>query len=737
MPCRPAALSDQTVALNSSRSSFSVIDLLFQLLSILRLCAWGALGLYLLWRAGLAPRAIGLARPRLKIDLSHGVGLAALIGLPGLALYLVGNALGFNLTVVPSAIDDHWWRVPALMLYALANSGAEEIIVVAYLISRLRRLGLEREHVVACSALLRGQLTTSIRGWAAASATSLMGLVFGRYWQRTGQAVATADRACAHRHRRVRRLHRCCANTCRGCPDGYSRFVNDDDRYGRHGAPNRRTPPPSQPPPPRSTTRPAATVPASARRWGPWTATRRHHVSTDPVRRRFRTPVGPIRNLPWRRGGSPRRPGPAPEGTEFIRRDGRPAAPRPAPLSNRNRPGRRHPNPALPVPFRRTRRASTPALPRTRPGAPGTHRANTGTVRRRAQAATGVSASAPSRPNQLGHDVIHVRPRLRSRKHRHWGRRFADRPARSSFVGIGGIVYYVDSSLTRVDALTDYPGRIGDTPGTNWLLVGSDSRAGLTPEQEAALATGGESRPEPHRHDHDDPHPERRRGDDDGQPAARLVRADSRQRRGQAQRGVRIRRAAPAGADGRGRDRDCTSTTTPRSASAVSPASSTPSAGSTCACRTRSTTRSAGIDLRPAARSSTGPQALGFVRTRATALRRPRPDEQPAAVHVGAAEQGDQPVRPASIRSGWCRWSTTPRRRSRVDEGDHIWNLAAAGLGDARRLVTTTVPVGGFEDTDGPATSCCGIATGRRSSSSAWRTIGRSRDGTASPPCPW
>ena len=54
-------------------------------------------------------------------------------------------------------------------------------------------------------------------------------------------------------------------------------------------------------------------------------------------------------------------------------------------------------------------------------------------------------------------------------------------------LGIGGVVYYVDSSLTRVDALTSYPGRIGDTPGTNWLLVGSDSRAGLTPEALAEL----------------------------------------------------------------------------------------------------------------------------------------------------------------------------------------------------------------------------------------------------------
>jgi hypothetical protein len=43
-------------------------------------------------------------------------------------------------------------------------------------------------------------------------------------------------------------------------------------------------------------------------------------------------------------------------------------------------------------------------------------------------------------------------------------------------VVLGGSVFYLDSSLTRIDALAGYPGRIGDTPGTNWLLVGSDSR---------------------------------------------------------------------------------------------------------------------------------------------------------------------------------------------------------------------------------------------------------------------
>ncbi|MGH3906437.1 MAG: LCP family protein [Pseudonocardiaceae bacterium] len=56
-----------------------------------------------------------------------------------------------------------------------------------------------------------------------------------------------------------------------------------------------------------------------------------------------------------------------------------------------------------------------------------------------------------------------------------------------------GLTVYVDRSLSRVDALADYPDRVANTPGTNWLIVGSDSRAGLTPEDAAALATGDEA----------------------------------------------------------------------------------------------------------------------------------------------------------------------------------------------------------------------------------------------------
>ncbi len=53
-----------------------------------------------------------------------------------------------------------------------------------------------------------------------------------------------------------------------------------------------------------------------------------------------------------------------------------------------------------------------------------------------------------------------------------------------------GFFFYVDSTLKRIDALPDYEGRPADTAGTTWLLVGSDAREGLSQEQKDALATG-------------------------------------------------------------------------------------------------------------------------------------------------------------------------------------------------------------------------------------------------------
>ena len=54
----------------------------------------------------------------------------------------------------------------------------------------------------------------------------------------------------------------------------------------------------------------------------------------------------------------------------------------------------------------------------------------------------------------------------------------------------GGTAMWVDGKLQRTDAIQSYDGRVGNTSGTNWLLVGSDSRAGLTPEDADRLMAG-------------------------------------------------------------------------------------------------------------------------------------------------------------------------------------------------------------------------------------------------------
>jgi LCP family protein required for cell wall assembly len=58
-----------------------------------------------------------------------------------------------------------------------------------------------------------------------------------------------------------------------------------------------------------------------------------------------------------------------------------------------------------------------------------------------------------------------------------------------AIVVVGGY-FYLDSRLKHEKALADYEGRPADTPGTNWLIVGSDSRAGLTKQQRKQYATG-------------------------------------------------------------------------------------------------------------------------------------------------------------------------------------------------------------------------------------------------------
>ena len=181
---QPVPLAQQQVTLNAPAAQADLVDLAIQLTRALQLVGWGALGAYLLIRAGFALRAVGLDGQRPGRDALGAAGLAALIGVPGLGVYLIAHALGVSVTIAPSTLGDTWWRFPVLVLSAVANAWAEELVMVAYLLTRLRQLGWSENRAVLAQALLRGSyhLYQGLGGFVGNIA---MGLVFGRVWQRT------------------------------------------------------------------------------------------------------------------------------------------------------------------------------------------------------------------------------------------------------------------------------------------------------------------------------------------------------------------------------------------------------------------------------------------------------------------------------------------------------------------------------------------------------------------------
>jgi membrane protease YdiL (CAAX protease family) len=182
-------LDKQHVALNAPAAVNPYIDLGLQLSYVVQLVGWGALGGYLLVRAGLRLRDIGLDRNQPGRDALMAVGLAALIGIPGLGLYLLARAVGLNLTVQPSTLTDTWWRLPVLILSAAGNAWAEEVLLTGYLLTRLRQLGWGPNRSVAVSALVRGAYHL-YQGIGGGVGNLVMGAVFGRVWQRTGRLWA-------------------------------------------------------------------------------------------------------------------------------------------------------------------------------------------------------------------------------------------------------------------------------------------------------------------------------------------------------------------------------------------------------------------------------------------------------------------------------------------------------------------------------------------------------------------
>lgn len=185
-------LSGQSTALNSSYRENAWLDLLYQLLAITFTLAPVALAVLLLaLTADSLRRALqdlGLDPGRPWRDLAHGVLLTAGIGLPGLAIYYLGRAVGATVEVIPAALNTHWWTVPVLVLHALKNAVLEEVIVVGYLFQRLERLGWSGRRIIIVSALLRGAYHT-YQGVGPGLANLVMGLVFGEWYRRTRRTL--------------------------------------------------------------------------------------------------------------------------------------------------------------------------------------------------------------------------------------------------------------------------------------------------------------------------------------------------------------------------------------------------------------------------------------------------------------------------------------------------------------------------------------------------------------------
>lgn len=183
------SISQQTSTLNSSRSSTQWLDVVYQLVQIALALVPVALVVLLLSRELRKPLAyLGIDRTRQAPDAVLSALLAAVIGIPGLALYLVSRAMGINTTVVASGLGEHWWVFPILVLAAAQNAILEEVVMIGYLFTRWSQAGWGRTKVIVVSALIRGSYHL-YQGLGGFVGNVVMGLIFGWLYTRTRRVL--------------------------------------------------------------------------------------------------------------------------------------------------------------------------------------------------------------------------------------------------------------------------------------------------------------------------------------------------------------------------------------------------------------------------------------------------------------------------------------------------------------------------------------------------------------------
>ena len=256
------------------------------------------------------------------------------------------------------------------------------------------------------------------------------------------------------------------------------------------------------------------------------------------------------------------------------------------------------------------------------------------------------------------------------------------------------LTVWADAQLNRVQALPEQ--RVANTAGTNWLLVGSDSRQGMSEEDIERLGTGG----------------------DIGVGRTDTIMLLHIPNGGQA-RLVSLPRDSYVTIPGYGDDKINAAftyggpqllTATVENATGLridhyaeigmgGLANVVDAVGGVELCPAEPINDPlARLDIQAGCQTMDGPTALGYVRTRATPMgdldRVDRQREFFAAL-IDEATAPNTLLNPLEF----FPLVTSTANSFTVGRGDHVWNLARVGLAMRSGVQTETVPVGGFADT--------------------------------------
>jgi membrane protease YdiL (CAAX protease family) len=178
-------LAGSVTTINQPLAKTPWLDLVSQLASISLALVPVLLALYFLRMDNIK---IGLVP--VKKDWIIGISLPLIVGIPGIALYVVALNLGLTSRIVPSSLGDYWWTPVVLVLAALRSGLQEEIIAVAFLAKKLKIIRPEITiiSVVVISSLFRASYHL-YQGFSAFLGNFVMGLVFGYLFMRTGRVA--------------------------------------------------------------------------------------------------------------------------------------------------------------------------------------------------------------------------------------------------------------------------------------------------------------------------------------------------------------------------------------------------------------------------------------------------------------------------------------------------------------------------------------------------------------------